>query len=169
MKAEFDKVCRKARFRAQHAEIRHQCEAKATPNSRSLDRADNRLFAGEQPHGLGVEWIAGFNIAQITLRLATMKICPGTKMFTVCGEDDSPTIHFFIQSFKRIGQGLNEGRIKEIVWRSLNLGGCHMIGQGYFNISIACLHRYAPFILSALLSQQGCRCPSDIALSGRSR
>ncbi len=57
MKTEFDKICRKARFRRDNAKIGDEREAKSGTDGRALYSSNNRRCGRKQTHGFDIERI----------------------------------------------------------------------------------------------------------------
>ena len=140
MKAEFGKIRRKARLWTHHPEVGHQRQPKAAADGRALDGADNRFFAGKQPHGLGVQRVAALDIAEVPLGLAGMKIRARTEVLALGGQDAGAAVVLGIQGLKRVGQRPDEAGIKKVIGGALDLHRCNVVGQAHLNVSIACVH-----------------------------
>ena len=159
MKAELGEIGRKARLWTHHPEVGHQRQPKAAANGRALNGADNRFFAGKQPHGLGVQRVAALDIAEVPLGLAGMKIRARTEVLALGGQDAGAAVVLGVQGFKRVGQGTDEAGIKKVIGGALDLHRCNVVGQAHLNVSVACVHNHSPVgvvvCLSSIIRAEG--------------
>jgi hypothetical protein len=132
MEAEFHEIRGKARFRANHSEVRHDGQSKASANGCALHGSHNRDVGIKQSYGGSVQWIACLDFAVGTFFVArgAAEIVTGAKVLALAAQHDGTNLFAGFHFAKRVGQILDHLRIEKVVGSALYFNHGNVVFDG---------------------------------------